>query len=670
MNATMSSYQGSGANSPAIGHGPTNQFSHPIAGTSMTAPASPSGAYTASALAYANAQLSQYAATGGSAAIPAHLNPHALSSALSDYSISLPNSAASSPGATPRRLPGTGTSTPGGNSRVAASAITGKRLNWSEMICQTIAESESGRLVIQDLFEGMCSKFPEIREWAFGKDWEARVKNRIKSTLSIKGNLFVKVPRPSSAAGKGSWWTLSPEAQEAWKTGRVANVVKNNAHSRAGSAGPSSIHGSPVRTVSSKFGTSSHTTNPPYLIQGSHHAHQNHSQRTSPLGLGLNQASNYGSPLANNFNFGDSLPMVGATSQNSALPSNLGLGSDDANLSLGQQQPMVSQSMQDQAQNAQASMAPQNFANLAFMQANAPQPLGTAQSVPHLGGPQSMPFPAQGQDLSAANLANFANFSNNDYSALFAGIPGFDANAFAATTNANNGQVNLGMGAYNMEQNNHPFGGSIPGAYTLLQNQQQQQQQQPQQQQGQGNNGAYASFGSGMYASLQQGSQQQMPGQAQRNANQNQNQNQNQMQGQGQNTPSQQPQSQPGQQQQQQPQQQGQQSQSQQSQQQQQQGQQSQQQQQNNTSGMASSYTGNFAGSSPFPPSNGLEGPSPADSTWFSFTPLVQANDTNDGNNSSSALGQLGGEGSRKRRTSEGLRDLTDFQLPPPQSGS
>ncbi len=432
-----------------------------------------------------------------------------MSSALSDYSISLPNSAASSPGATPRRLPGTGTSTPGGNSRVAASAITGKRLNWSEMICQTIAESESGRLVIQDLFEGMCAKFPEIREWAFGKDWEARVKNRIKSTLSIKGNLFVKVPRPSSAAGKGSWWTLSPEAQEAWKTGRVANVVKNNAHSRAGSAGPSSIHGSPVRTVSSKFGPASHAANPPYLIQNSH-THQNHSQRTSPLGLGLNQTAQYHSPLANNFNFGDSMSMMpNSTSQPSALPSNLALGggADDANLGLGQpqqqqqqqqqQQPVSSQSMQDQAQSAQATMA-QNFANLGFMQGNAPQPLGSAQSVPHLGGPQSMPFPAQGQDLSAANLAAFANFTNTDYSALFAGIPGFDASAFANATNGNNnnnnnnnGQINLGMGAYNMEQNNHPFGGSLPGAYTLLQNQQQQQQQSPQQQQQQpqgGNN--------------------------------------------------------------------------------------------------------------------------------------------------------------------------------------
>jgi hypothetical protein len=229
--------------------------------------------YSSPALAYANAQLSQYAqhqspaqqprqSSNGSifasqvpgaqyahffaqgTALPAHLNPHALSAALTDYnSTSVPNSASSSPGQQYKRLNTnnsgfasgtvTGSSTPGGNSRVAASAITGKRLNWSEMICQTIAESESGRLVIQDLFEGMCSKFPEIREWAFGKDWEGRVKNRIKSTLSIKGNLFIKVPRPSSASGKGSWWTLSQEAQDAWKEGRVASVVKNGTHGRS-----------------------------------------------------------------------------------------------------------------------------------------------------------------------------------------------------------------------------------------------------------------------------------------------------------------------------------------------------------------------------------------------------------------------------------------------------
>ena len=103
---------------------------------------------------------------------------------------------------------------------------TPKRLNWSEMIFHTIHDSTSGRLVIQELFEEMCHKYPEVKEWASGADWEARVKNRIKSTLSIKNHLFVKMARPSRAGGKGSWWTLSAEALEAFREGRLSDAIR------------------------------------------------------------------------------------------------------------------------------------------------------------------------------------------------------------------------------------------------------------------------------------------------------------------------------------------------------------------------------------------------------------------------------------------------------------
>ncbi|PWN21184.1 hypothetical protein BCV69DRAFT_189679 [Microstroma glucosiphilum] len=256
------------------------------------------------ASAFASTQLSQL--PPGMADLGA-LNLHSAAS-------SQPVSAASSPGWQHRRLPSAGAGTvhhtvgggsgstnyehtaPSHNPRVAASSVTGKRLNWGEMICATIAHSEHGRLVIQDLFEQMCARFPEVQEWAFGKDWEvslgttttkgqtrrryttpgadrrevahlrtltnilgspsnlsfvqARVKNRIKSTLSIKGHLFVKVPRPSSAAGKGSWWTLSQEAQDAYHEGRLGPLLKlsgtmpaggtsSAGHSRGGSVSES-----------------------------------------------------------------------------------------------------------------------------------------------------------------------------------------------------------------------------------------------------------------------------------------------------------------------------------------------------------------------------------------------------------------------------------------------
>ncbi|KAN0059990.1 hypothetical protein ACQY0O_007963 [Thecaphora frezii] len=647
------SFPGSGTNSPALGSARPPHMQQPNAGQAMTAPASPSGAYTASALAYANAQLSHFAATGGAAAIPAHLNPHALSSALSEYSMSMPNSAASSPGATPRRLPGTGTSTPGGNSRVAASAITGKRLNWSEMICQTIAESECGRLVIQDLFEGMCAKFPEIREWAFGKDWEARVKNRIKSTLSIKGNLFIKVPRPSSAAGKGSWWTLSAEAQEAWKTGRVANVVKNNNHSRAASAGPSSIHGSPVRTVSAKFGSATgHTPNPPYMIQNSH-THQNHSHRTSPLGLGLNSTpSGHLQNSYGNFGFGDSLvygsqgsmsEQIGSNSANHVINGG-GSGSHDSinnnsnnnngngnnnnsNNNALDPSGATSQTLsaqngldengrvasQQQAQPRQehggmVSGAPQqsaavsgtDFSGLNFFNTDTPQPLGAPQSMAHLGGPQSMPFPASTQN-PLAGLADFGQLDGAAYAALFEGFPGL-INSGGSDLGVSGAQQ-LGMGSpFEFQNTPHPFGGSIPGAYTLLQSQ---------------NQSSNGTNGSGGYGNLGAGSSYGGPGQAQGSG-----------QGGGGQAAS-------------------------------------------GGSGGQVASTGNDlnAASSPFPGSGGIEMPSPADSTWFSYTPLVEPTHQAPGQ-TTSALGQLGGEGSKKRRASEGLKDIGEFQLPPAEAGS
>lgn len=152
-----------------------------------------------------------------------------------------------------------------------------KRLNWAEMICYTIAESPTGRLVIQDLFESMCHKFPDISEWAFDKDWEARVKNRIKSTLSIKSNLFIKVPRPSTASGKGSWWKLSDEAQLAYLQGRVAEVVRGN-HG----------HHHHISSPSPKNATVS--------AAGSHYRFANHSHNEHRLSHELSDQQNLESP--------------------------------------------------------------------------------------------------------------------------------------------------------------------------------------------------------------------------------------------------------------------------------------------------------------------------------------------------------------------------------------
>ena len=106
-----------------------------------------------------------------------------------------------------------------------------RRFNWAEMICYTIDESPDGKLFVQDLFERMVKKYPELRDRAPEFNWEARVKNRIKSTLSTKSNLFIKLPRHDRPSGKGSWWALSPDAKEALREGCISDVIKGIGYS-------------------------------------------------------------------------------------------------------------------------------------------------------------------------------------------------------------------------------------------------------------------------------------------------------------------------------------------------------------------------------------------------------------------------------------------------------
>lgn len=690
MSSTMSPYL-SGTSSPIPG-GPNNynskQSQMPTTSMGMAAAVAAAAAssssgngkgsgYSSPALAYANAQLSQYAqhqspgqlqqqqqqaqqqprqmngnlfspqvpgaqyanffAQG--TALPAHLNPHALSAALADYnSNSIPDSAASSPGQQYKRLTGsssasgfasgtaTGASTPGGNSRVAASAITGKRLNWSEMICQTIAESDTGKLVIQDLFEGMCNKFPEIREWAFGKDWEGRVKNRIKSTLSIKGNLFIKIPRPSSASGKGSWWTLSQEAQDAWKEGRVASVVKSGTHSqslslsrgidsmtslsaatsRAGSRAPSR-RGSPA---SSRGPSSQHANQ---------HSHSNSRGTPHQSYVNFNQDNYYSSSPSSNYNSNRQSPSANLPVGLGMSPINFGSSSfeglsmssltgmdevDEPNVEpsarrMRMMENSVNDSFDSTVSSGPSTSIPMSSAmNLAMtsmagagsnmydmspfnsFNPNAAQQLGPLQSAAHLGGPQSMPFPASSTSLTSipANggyddkqqQQTNSFISNNQNNST---KTDFDPSLLGETSFAQFGGIDLS----NMEGMNgmhNPFG-SMAGGYTML---------------SEGNGG---------------------PGGAQP-------------------TPI------PG---------------------------------RNNSGQMTNSGDSLRPSSSSFS-ANFIGGPSPADSTgsssaFFAYTPAMMAADAAMGNTHGSALGPIGGEGSKKKK--EGL---TDLQLPPSAQSS
>ncbi|WFD39668.1 uncharacterized protein MJAP1_002648 [Malassezia japonica] len=275
------------------------------------------------------------------------------------------------------------------------------RLNWAEMICYTISESPGGRLVIQDLFEGMCHKFPDIREWAAGKDWEARVKNRIKSTLSIKGNLFVKVPRPSNASGKGSWWTLSAEAQGAYRQGRVAEAVRgqntSNNSSSLGSVGTHGKHyGQSHRMSPVAIGPNSGREQP---MQVTHNGQMGYPQPTTPS---LERAST----LPVSFDYDQTSPVMTDKLTSSSYPGGHSMQSIDAVVS-----PVLS--------NTTTGYAPMNSAvsdgSMSQTTIGSPgTPVSLYANSPAMAGMQPSSYPlSYGQGMGPMNAAQNLPFTSN-----------------------------------------------------------------------------------------------------------------------------------------------------------------------------------------------------------------------------------------------------------------
>lgn len=120
------------------------------------------------------------------------------------------------------------------------------------------------------------------------------MKNRIKSTLSIKSHVFTKIARPASVQGKGSWWALTPEVLAEWRMGKKATVVRTlpgQPHSRSASRSSVTAHaagsgGRSLRGVkslpnirsSSSVTSGSSPTSGPQVALG---------PAVSPAGLGL-----------------------------------------------------------------------------------------------------------------------------------------------------------------------------------------------------------------------------------------------------------------------------------------------------------------------------------------------------------------------------------------------
>ncbi|KAG0033548.1 Forkhead box protein J2 [Podila clonocystis] len=113
---------------------------------------------------------------------------------------------ATSPPSSKKKAPGGGGGGPKKNQQVQNPSEYPKPTHsYSLLITKAISESPMKQLTLNDIYEWTMNNHPWYRTATNG--W----KNSIRHNLSLNKS-FKRVPRPPNEPGKGSYWTLDPEA--------------------------------------------------------------------------------------------------------------------------------------------------------------------------------------------------------------------------------------------------------------------------------------------------------------------------------------------------------------------------------------------------------------------------------------------------------------------------
>ncbi|KAF9102888.1 Forkhead box protein J2 [Mortierella sp. GBA35] len=123
--------------------------------------------------------------------------------------------------------------------------------SYSSLITTAISESAQKQMTLNEIYEWVMERYPWYRTAING--W----KNSIRHNLSLN-KAFMRVPRPPSEPGKGSYWKLDPNHQlpldQAQTTGAGAGTTRTGRTSRRSSAGQ--------RSASSKRASRRATSDP------------------------------------------------------------------------------------------------------------------------------------------------------------------------------------------------------------------------------------------------------------------------------------------------------------------------------------------------------------------------------------------------------------------------
>ncbi|KAF9540205.1 Forkhead box protein J2 [Mortierella hygrophila] len=125
--------------------------------------------------------------------------------------------------------------------------------SYSSLITTAISESGQKQMTLNEIYEWVMERYPWYRTAING--W----KNSIRHNLSLNKS-FMRVPRPPSEPGKGSYWKLDPNHQAPLDQAQTAGTGSNGGATRTGRTSRRSSAGQ--RSASSKRASRRATSDP------------------------------------------------------------------------------------------------------------------------------------------------------------------------------------------------------------------------------------------------------------------------------------------------------------------------------------------------------------------------------------------------------------------------